>query len=79
MNSAVKLSELEARVLGLEPDKHCGVTVTTPHGRAFSFGVSEDRARNMLETMAARKYNDVTVAMHQQKTARLESRPAQAR
>jgi len=55
--------------------KRRGVTVTTQHGRAVTFGISRDRTKRMLETMALRKNQGLTSTMLRHKAARLKSNP----
>lgn len=52
--------------------KRRGVTVITEHGRALSFGVSRDRAEQIMETIATRNHQGLTAAMLKRKAARLK-------
>jgi hypothetical protein len=50
-----------------------GVTVVTEHGRALTFGVSRDRTKEFLKTMAQGKSTEVMTAMQARKVALLRN------
>ena len=75
MNHDVPVFEPEETV---PEKKRRGVTVITKDGRALTFGISQDRTRHFLKTMAQRKDHELTAAMQEHKAARLKQNPASA-
>jgi hypothetical protein len=75
MNTAFRKSQGQSPEMAPEK-KRRGVTVTTEHGRALTFGVSRDRTERMLETMAQNKHHELMPAMQAHKAARLQTKPA---
>ena len=49
-----------------------GVTVVTEHGRAVTFGLTSERTKQFLKTMAQGKNSEITAAMQAHKEARLK-------
>ena len=77
MNTAIhKRSGLNPETAA--PKQRRGVTVTTEHGRAVTFGVSRDRTERLLETMAQNKSHELMAAMQAHKAARLQSKAVSA-
>jgi hypothetical protein len=75
MNTAYH--QRDSQKSGMPPvTKRRGVTVTTEHGRAVTFGVSRDRTERMMENMAQRKNHDLMAAMQAHKAARLQAKRA---
>ena len=54
--------------------KRRGVTFITQYGRALTFGVSQDRTKNILQAIALRKDQELTAAMQEHKRKMLNSK-----
>src|SRR5271155_4664411 len=84
INEPVMNHDVPAFVPVFEPEeqvpekKRRGVTVITKYGRAVTFGVSQNRTEHFLKAMAQHKYHELTAAMQEQKTERLQSSPVAA-
>jgi hypothetical protein len=50
-----------------------GVTVITEHGRAVTFGLTSERTKQFLKTMAQGKNHEIMAAMQAHKAARLKT------
>jgi hypothetical protein len=74
MSSWVPVFELEPQTSEMSPlTKRRGVTVVTQHGRAVTFGVSQDRTEHFMKSMALGKNHELMAAMQEHKAERLNT------